>query len=157
MRLLKSRRRVIAYVTAFVVIAVLGTGAFTEVVWVGRATIPLEFVILDASTGRPIEGASIRLFFEGNEENPECEAVAGPEGRARVVIQARTVGRDSLFRHTRGVNYNWFVAVTADGHLKDLQYLATLTRAPAYHHDKVPPPIVFRLTPASGSVLKLTL
>jgi hypothetical protein len=112
-----------------------------EAVWVGFASIPLEFLILDASTGQPIEGATIRL----TESTPEYQAVTGPDGRARLTIEAVIAGRSSLARDTRTVNYHWMLLVTAGRHRELREDLGELTRSPRYHSDPVPPPIVIRL------------
>ena len=65
------------------VIAVAGIAPISllsESAWVGRASIPLEIVVLDASTGHPVEGAMVRLA----EGHPEYQAATGPDGRAKV-------------------------------------------------------------------------
>ncbi|WP_309379033.1 hypothetical protein [Paludisphaera borealis] len=144
MRLLKSRRWKVVYAAAFAVIAVFATGVFNDAVWSGQATIPLEFVVLGASTGRPIEGAVIRQM---DETGSKYEAVAGPDGRVKIAIQARIAGRSSLLRRTRSVNYQWLLDVTADRHERLNEDLGRLTRDPAYHYGPVPPPIVIRLAP----------
>jgi hypothetical protein len=113
----------------------------SEDAWVGHASIPLEFVILDAPTGRPLEGASVRLV----EWTPEYEASTGADGRANIAIYAMIGGRSSLVRKTRSVNYAWALAVTCGGHEGINQALSDVTRGPRYHSDSAPPPIVIRL------------
>ena len=94
------------------VIAVAGIASISllsESVWVGRASIPLEFVVLDASTGQPVEGAMVRLA----EVDTEYQAATGPDGRAKFVVEASVSGRDSLIRRTRAVNYAWALLIAA--------------------------------------------
>jgi hypothetical protein len=111
--------------------------------WVGHASIRLEFVILDAPTGQPLEGASIRLV----EVAPEYEAITEADGRAKIVIDATVCGQSSLVRNTRVVNYAWTLLVTCNGHRRVNQDLSEVTRGPRYHSDVAPPPIVIRLAP----------
>ena len=113
-----------------------------EAAWVGFASIPLEFVILDAPTGQPLEGASVRLI----ESTPEYDAITAADGRAKFVIHAMITGRSSLVRDTRSVKYAWTLSVTCDGHQGINQNLREITQGPRYHSDPAPPPIVIRLT-----------
>ena len=144
-------------------VAVAAVGMFVLMVlgpvalWVGQATIPLEFLILDASTGKPIADASIRLA----EGSVDYETTSGLDGRATIVIDAHTGGRSGPFEFTRTVNYAWSLVITADHHQSVNEDLKSRTRDPAYHSGPAPPPIVVRLTPldpdasTSSSVLKV--
>lgn len=148
MGLPRVRFTVRAMMVAVAVVALLLV-AQPEAVWVGHATIPLGFLILDASTGRPIEGASIHLDLE--KENPDYKATTGPDGHAEVVIQAMTTGRSSMVRHTRTVNYGkWMLVVAADGYESLTDDLRKLTLEPRYHYDAAPPPVVIRLRPLAA-------
>jgi hypothetical protein len=137
-----------------VVVALIAIGIFVLMVltpvalWTGRATIPLEFLILDASTEKPIAGASIRL----TEGMVDYVAASGPDGRATIVVDARTGGRSSIFVNTRYVNYAWAVVITADQHEPVNEDLKNFTRDPHYHSDPAPPPIVIRLAPRSSGL-----
>jgi hypothetical protein len=132
-------------VLASAILAVVGLAAI-DAVWVGDASIPLQFVILDASTGRPIKGATIRLINEPTPES-EYEAADDPAGRAEIVVHAMVSGRSSWFRGTRSVNYKWLLDVAADGYDGLSADLRRFTRDPAYHYNTAPPPIVIRLAP----------
>jgi hypothetical protein len=112
--------------------------------WVGGASIPLEFLVLDATTGRPIEGASLRLVLEEGRD-PEYEATTGADGQAKVCIRAMTYGQSFLLRSTRFVRYHWTLIITADHHVGATLSLYELTRGARYHSDPAPPPIVIRL------------
>jgi hypothetical protein len=140
----RSKRRWMITAT----VAVVGTAmlfALPSADWVGHAQIPLEFVILDGSTGSPIEGATVRLLLD---DDPQHAATTGPAGRLRVVLQFTTGGRSSVLRRTRVVNYNLMVTITAVGHQPLSVALAEPTREPRYHSDPNPPPIVIRLAPS---------
>jgi hypothetical protein len=140
MRVSRVRFRVLLLVTS-IAIAVVVLVALNDAAWVGHASVPLEFRVLDDSTGRPIEGASIRLA----EGDPEYRATTGTDGRAKMVIRAMIGGRSSLIRTTRAVNYAWRLEVTADGHKGVTDYLGDHTRGNRYHSDASPPPVVIRL------------
>jgi hypothetical protein len=116
-----------------------------EASWVGKATIPLDFLILDASTGKPIAGASISLL----RGRSEYAATSGPDGRATIVITATIGGRSSIFRRTRSVNYSWEIAINADEYEPVHDALQTFTRDRRYHSEPAPPTIVVRLEPMS--------
>jgi hypothetical protein len=112
--------------------------------WVGHASIPLEFVIVDALTGEPTPGASIQLV--GNQ--PEYEFASGADGRAKVTIEAMTGGRSSWFENTRGVNYGaWELLITHDGYVTVHEDFREFTREPRHHSDPTPPPIIIQLVP----------
>ncbi len=136
-------QRLMISVWAIVLSFVLLPPVFTVQLWSGHASIRLEFVILDASTGRLIEGASIRLI----EWEPEYEAISGEDGRAKVVVRATTGGRSNIFRDTRSVHYAWGLVVTADCYRGISQALRDVTLGPRYHSDPTPPPILLRLAP----------
>jgi hypothetical protein len=116
---------------------------YPEAVWVGRTSIPLEFVILDAPTGQPLQGASIRL----TENTPEYRATTAADGRAKIVIDATIGGRSSLVRNTRLVNYAWALLISCEGHRTVNQDLRDVTRGPSFQSDLAPPTIVVRLAP----------
>ncbi len=142
-RLRLTVRRLMAAVGVVAVVTFVLIALLPEAAWVGHASVPLEFLILDSSTGQPIERATLRLV----EGNPEYEATTGPDGRAKVVLQVTTAGRASPLRSTRAVNYAWMLLVTADRHQGVREDLRGVTRGPRYHSDSAPPPIVIRLAP----------
>ena len=114
-----------------------------EAVWVGSASIPLDFVVVDAASGKPVNGATIRL----TESSPEYCTVTGRDGRAEILIDAMTGGRSSWRRETRSVNYSWGLSIACDRYEDVNAGLRELTQAPSYHSGKTPPPIVIRLKP----------
>ena len=128
---------VIAVVAFGTWMLIVNTG---EALWVGQASIPLEFLILDASTGKPIAGAYINL----PDPRVNYATTSGPDGRATLVISATIAGRGS---RTRSVNYRWEALVTADEYGIVRAALRDFTLDPRYHSDPAPPPIVIRLAP----------
>jgi hypothetical protein len=126
-----------AAVVAFTLIAT------TDSCYVGYMSVPLEFLILDASTGQPIEGASVRLI----EGDPAYETTTGSDGRSKIVIRAPAVGRS---RSTRVAIYPWTLTVTANRYAGVTDKLGSVMRALRYHRDAVPHPIVIRLVPLPG-------
>jgi hypothetical protein len=108
----------------------------SEAAWVGHASILLEFVILDAPTGEPLDGASVRQL----EGIREYDAASGGDGRAKIVVDAMMGGRSSLVRKTRFVNYAWALSVTCGGHESFYQALSELTQGSLYHSDPSQPP-----------------
>jgi hypothetical protein len=70
-------RRLMAVVGVVAVVTFELIALLPEAGWVGHAWVPLEFLILDSSTGQPIERATLRLV----ETNPEYQAITGPDGR----------------------------------------------------------------------------
>lgn len=138
-----SVRRLMIGVAAVAVI-LLAALSMSEAVWVGSASIPLEFLVLDSATGRPINEASIRLA----EGDPGYRATTGPDGRAKLVIRATTAGHSSLGRSTRAVAYGvWSLVISADGYKGLNDDLGQHTREPRFHSDPAPPPIMIRLAP----------
>jgi hypothetical protein len=103
--------------------------------------IPLEFLVLDAATDRPIDGASVQLALVS------YPVKTGLDGRALMTIKARTAERSSWMRRTRSVTYgDWWLDVSAGGYKKSVDSFRDHTSHPRYHLDAVPPPIVIRLS-----------
>jgi hypothetical protein len=137
------RRLMIA--VAVVAGALAFISATTDVNGSGWATIPLQFTVLDATTGKPVSEATIRLTI-----GPEYQAnPTGPDGRTTLVIRAMCGSSGPIFRRRRGVNYGfWRLEVEAKGYLKFRSNLEKYTtdRDRRFHdYDAIPPPIVIRL------------
>jgi hypothetical protein len=137
MRVLGRRLKVwrlmvaVAIVTLILVIAIRSF----DRLWIGHASIPLEFLALDASTGRPIDGTSIRLI----DGPPEYEAMTGPDGKARIVLEAMAAGSASLFHRTRSVNYLfWRLVISAKGYKSVKDDLNKYTWDPRFHPIRSP-------------------
>jgi hypothetical protein len=137
-------RRLMVVVAIIALLSLVLAALLTEAAWSGHESIPLEFLILNASTGQAIEGASIRLI----EGNPEYQATSGPDGRAKVLLHANVGGRSSLLRETRAVNYEWALLVNCKGYREVTESLREVTRDARYHSDQVSPSIVIRLEPS---------
>jgi hypothetical protein len=130
---------------------------------VGHVDVPLDFVFLDAATGRPVAGASLRLRDLDwiNEPPREPESIvrsSGPDGHARIklkgmmVTSCDRVTQDGRFSSqlSRSVRYPaWECRVTAEGY-QDLEvsyeeFRSRVTGDRRLHEDSIPPSIVFRL------------
>jgi hypothetical protein len=115
---------------------------------VGHTTLPLEFLVVDAATGRPVPGSLVQL----KGATPEYKApLTDRDGRAKLVIQAMCGGRSSLFRSTRNVQYGeWEVSTESAGYETYRAGLSQFTHDHRYHdRDAVPPPIIIRIMPRS--------
>lgn len=113
-------------------------------------TVRLPFLVLDAATGGPIAGASIRIAED------RCSGASvgdtDRDGRATAALTVRSVLDSSLFRRTRTLDYDaWQLLVSADGYDSPWTSLPTLTSDRRYHDvDAVPPTIAIRLGKAAA-------
>src|SRR5262245_40658834 len=116
---------------------------------VGHADLPLDFLILDSSTGQPLKGAVLRFVppdVPSDETEPiVCEAITGADGRARLVHTFLTSGYSSALKNTRAVNYNMVLVIKAADHEEHRADLWDITREPGFHSNSVPPLTVIRL------------
>ena len=142
MPLPRLTRMQIGYIGVAVVI--LWAALPKMVFWTAYASIPLEFLILDAKSGRPIQGASVEFVMRG----PEMRASTGQDGVAKVVGRFRVGGRADIFQRTRAVNYYEDLRISADGYHVLHDELDRYTGMPRYHSEPIPPRIVIRLEPA---------
>ncbi len=88
--------------------------------WSGTSTLTVEFVVTDAETGQPVEGAAILIYDEmdsRHNEPPKPRAKTDRDGMARVISpHQRTGGRESGLRFTNThyisvpVWHVWFAA-----------------------------------------------
>jgi hypothetical protein len=130
-------------VTGAAAILVVMVEVSRDALWVGHDSISLKFLILDAPSGRPIEGATILL----PEKTPEYRATTGQDGVAELVARFMVAGRSSFLRQTRSVNYSTLLKISAEGHRVAKGDLQNYTQAPRYHSETNPPLIVIRLEP----------
>ena len=133
--------QVLTVVVAMLALFVLN---ISDAVWIGHATIPLEFIVVDAKTNMPVSRSLVQL----KEGQPEYAApVMGKNGRTKLVIEAMCGGRSSIFGQTRSVHYGaWEVRIEADGYEPFRDVLSNLTRDRRYHEESaVPPPILIQL------------
>jgi hypothetical protein len=120
----------------------------TQAMWTGRATIPLQFTVLDAETGRPISGASIQLV-----RIIEREYLAPPtrmDGGTTITIRAMCGGDGGILRRSRNVSYfPWTILAESNGYQPFRGDLEKRTSDRRFHdYNAVPPPIVIRLQPS---------
>lgn len=112
--------------------------------WVGSADIPLDLLVVDALTQRPIDNAAIALETDGSLNQVRTTS----DGYARTRIHATIGGKASLFYRTRSVNYgSWWLTVSSPGHERHASLLNQHTDDPRFHTGEKPPPIIIRLRP----------
>lgn len=115
--------------------------------YVGFDPVTLRFLVLNASTGQPIEGASIGLN-PASKELPAHEAVTGPDGRTEVDIQAPAFGRS---RGLRFIRYPWQLTLSHDRYATLSDDLGGIIKGLGTRGHSTPPPIVLRLEASSES------
>ena len=138
--------RTLLALPAVAALVIVGLDAlYPEGCWVGRTTIALEFLVVDAETGQPVPAAILRLKAL---IRPEVAVETGRDGRVVVVIEADCGGRFSLFRRTRYIDYRgWNYTIEASVYQRSEGSLGDFTSdAQRYHAPgAVPPPITIRL------------
>ena len=92
------------------------------IVWIGGTNLDVAFVIAEADSGRPIEGASVAVetFSERDAEPPNIDLVTDSDGVAALVIPGlTTTGRQSALRFTDTYAINlpyWRFRASAPGY-----------------------------------------
>jgi hypothetical protein len=95
---------------------------FPIIVWVGSTDLTVEFVVTDADTGQPVEGADVLILgrTRHEREDREWQLKTDRSGIARGVVQDQTcVGRESGLRFTDTYHVypvEWVVRVKAPGY-----------------------------------------
>ena len=129
--------------------------------WVGRTDLTLEFVVTDAVTGQPIEGADVSIHSSGGfyAEREEMDLLlkSDQQGAARYVSRDNMCcGAESTLRFTDTFSAHmpyWSVVVSAPGYvatepfgLHDHPARASVKRT-APRQSKVVIPIALRKSP----------
>jgi hypothetical protein len=140
-------------------IAVAGAGAIlgfrvgllsyvTEIGDGSPVKVPLLFLIMDETTGRPIEGALVRLpDLHGS--GTSLAATTSSEGLAKIFFDTffsegfNTILMHRVYRH---VSYREDVEVSAKGFQLSRFLLEDRTEGPRFHYDPAPPPILVSLS-----------
>jgi len=108
---------------------------------IGRATIPLEYIIQDDETWQPLAGAEIQL--PGT--YPAVKVRIGTDGHVRLAAEALTFDHSSLLRHTRYAYYPGWLKINADGYSMVQDDLNHFTSGILDRSVEAPPPTVIRL------------
>lgn len=130
---------------------------------VGHVDVTLDFVFLDAASGQPVAGASLRLQDLDSVNDPPQEPYSivrssGPDGHVRITLKGlmfttsdRVTEDGHFLRHlSRQVRYPaWECSATGEGY-QDLKVSYEDFRSKymgdrRFHEDVVPPAIVLRL------------
>ena len=117
-----SRRRVLG----LLILSALGVWGYDLActkLGVGGTRLEVEFVVTDAETGRPVEGAEIELRTESslNHERPDerWTLVTDAAGSARRSVDTMCTGKTSGLRFTDTYSVRlpwWYYRVTAPGY-----------------------------------------
>jgi protocatechuate 3,4-dioxygenase beta subunit len=106
-----------------VVILLIFLPVFQTVHWVGSTDLEVEFAVVDASTGRPVPGASIEIHSEGGyseeRDRQDFALTTGSDGRVRRLSRDRMCcGTSGWARDTYTVRPPpWAYRVSAPGYL----------------------------------------
>jgi hypothetical protein len=119
----------------------------------GAKEVRIRFVVVEAGTGRPIQGAKVVLLIP-NDSEPSRETSTGPAGMASIVAGCQVVRRRALCWEATAVYFTgrWF-HVTAEGcEGTGREYLAWHTGRVRDIGHADPPPIRVELKrlPAAG-------
>jgi hypothetical protein len=120
---------------------------------IGDTVVALEFVALDAVSGKPVPGARLQLT------DPECPnprpplmtaATTDADGRSTITNSFEVTSSWSGLtgrRFWRGVRYPlWEMRIEAAGYKPfEAQFHSYVAKDRRYHEDRVPPPIMVRL------------
>jgi hypothetical protein len=113
----------------------------------GSVSVPLVIVVVDETTGKPIENAWIRLPDRPG-SGITLEATTSSDGRARILLDTYfSEGINDLFMYRvyRRVCYIGEVEVSAEGYRTSKFLLEDRTNEPRFHYDAAPPLIVVGL------------
>jgi hypothetical protein len=87
---IRSVRSLAAAVAVAAAVALAARGCGPVSYWQGSKDLRIDLVVIDAETGAPVPGASIRLTPD---TRPESSTTTGPDGVALLVHQFPTSGR----------------------------------------------------------------
>ena len=121
--------------------------------WIGSQEVELRFVVVDADTGAPVEGATVLVSRQYRTEERPAEARTGPDGTARVVIDCTTAGRSGLFVNDGSADFGaWQFEVLKDGYGRagPLELIESTGREAARLKNLPPPPIPVELKKEPG-------
>jgi len=126
----------------------------TKSLWIGHADVTLDFVLIDADSERPIDGAAILLRDADFLSDPpevqrapyRLQVKSGLDGHARIIVSLQVYGADD----DSWIKYpDWQLDASADGY-KALtvtcdEFRGSYIADRHYHSELVPPPIVVPL------------
>jgi hypothetical protein len=83
--------------------------------WTGSKDVELRFLVVDAQTRAPIEGASVMLSRPGKDYGREVKT--GPDGAASLTVSCWTACKSSFFEYSGSVMFwDWEINVSKDGY-----------------------------------------
>lgn len=119
---------------------------------------PFWFVALDAATGRPIPGATVRVvdprFAEDDRDQQYPAEVTGADGGADAFMAANIRGRAGLLGRTEATTYHpLFVRAEAPGYRPFAAALAS--EPPSARRDLTDPPLGLTFPPPPSATIRL--
>jgi hypothetical protein len=110
---MKRRRRqiliglgLLAFGLGLLALGLLAYDRLSVMRWIGRTELTIEFVVTDADSGKPIEGAELHAVDPESSTAPAILLISDRDGIARWQGDAKTVGEMSNLRltNTRAVH-----------------------------------------------------
>jgi hypothetical protein len=139
---------------------------FTVAVWDGSATVSLQFVVVDSTTGNPIPNATVRIrrtdgivISKSRLTIPPCEhgvqANTSVDGTVVLAEEFNTTGHEGLLENYGFVLFRYggeeyWVQVSASGFETGLVPLSSLTGLKRDIKDRTPPPMRIILDPVAA-------
>jgi len=121
---------------------------------VGSKNVTIDFVVTNADSGQPIEGASIHLwtpdFLESTGLPYTVDLTTGSDGKAKFSVELMTYVHHDLGTGEcifyRVVYPHWEITCVADGYsAQDASFVKVQRENPLFHQVAQPPPIAIRL------------
>ncbi len=138
-RLLRAR-----IVVPVAVVMLLGPALLPDlstIVWVGQRRVTIEGAVVNAVSGRPIAGATVRLVRCCDGGAPAIESEADRDGRVELTASFSAVGRQRGYTETGSVNFSsWWLIVSAEGYRTRWTSLVEHTGRSGDLHDAAPRP-----------------
>ena len=139
----------------------LSIPVFVVAIWDGSKAVPLQFVVVDSTSGKSIPAATVRLL------RSEFDLRIAPGGASKQITQGTTQSNGSVTLtetfpcsgHSGFLeNYgfvcfppDYWLQVSAAGFRSDWEQLATLTGKRRDIDDPIPPPMQIELNPVSAT------
>lgn len=137
------RRMMVAVAVVALTLTYLGSGSTK--LGCGSASVLLTFQVVDDRDGRPVAGASVKLFQEWPAPLTP-NAITGADGSTQTVCKTgATWYSGPFFRKYRSLSFGDALLIEAKGYQSVQTLVREYVRDPVYHNSTVPPPIQVRL------------
>ena len=133
----RSVRSLAAAVALAALVALAARGCEPVRYWQGSKVLRIDVVVVDAETGAPVPGASVRLTPNAG---PRSSAITGPDGAASLVHQFSTSGTSTWLENRGSVIFHAVdIEVEAPGYVP-LKTMLSDHLGAAQEIDKPDPP-----------------